>query len=96
MSGTSAPEHRPGFTPEGWEAQTLPAPRTESWAGGQVQLNLRSETRRRIGFLRSAVERGGEVDKRTYATFRHFLGQVKSAENEPFVIKRPATRQLEF
>lgn len=82
--------------PEGWEAPTLPAPRTESWAGGQVQLNLRSETRRRIGFLRSAVERGGEVDKRAYAAFRHFLGQVKNAENEPFVIKRPATRQLEF
>lgn len=82
--------------PETWEQQNLPPPRTVSWAQGQVQFSLRGETRRRIGFLRQAVERGSEVERKSYAAFRHFLGELRGAENESFGIKRPATRQLEF
>ncbi|MCA9552938.1 MAG: DUF3857 domain-containing protein [Myxococcales bacterium] len=82
--------------PEEFEVQGLPEPTTASWAGGQVSLTARSETRRRLGFVRTETRTWMSVPVAQYKAFRRYREAVQVAEDQSFLIRRPPPRTLEY
>lgn len=82
--------------PEEFETGPLPAPTTVQWKGGQVELTVRSETRRRIGFARTQVHNGMDAGLRTYRAYRRYRQDLEIAEDDALIIRRPPPRRLEY
>ncbi|MCK6549889.1 DUF3857 domain-containing protein [Myxococcota bacterium] len=82
--------------PEGWELGELAPPFAESWAGGQLSIEVRAETPRRAGVLRKSTIQVLEVSPREYSAYRRFRESVMSAEQRTFEVKRPPERELEY
>ncbi len=82
--------------PEEFETGALPAASTVQWQGGQVELTVRSETRRRIGFVRTQVHNGMDAGLRTYRAYRRYREELEIAEDDALIIRRPPPRRLEY
>lgn len=97
LSAPSEVEIRATLTmPEDWEHGALPEAATATWAGGEVELSVRTETRRRLGFVRRSVVRATQISPSSYSAFRRFFEQVRIAEDLRVIVLRPPPRQLEY
>jgi hypothetical protein len=75
--------------------EALPAV-SEAWTGGQVDISMRQETRRRVSLHRVEKRTALEVEPNGYPEYRRFREGVRVAEDQVLGIRRPAPRQLEF
>jgi hypothetical protein len=82
--------------PEDHQPGEMVPPASQSWTGGQIDLSMRTETRRRIAFVRSETQTALEVSPRSYPEYRRFREDVRIAEDQVFGIKRPAPKVLEY
>lgn len=82
--------------PEDYEVQGLPEPATATWSGGQVSLQARTETRRRLGFVRLEERTWMSVPTAQYKAYRRYREAVQVAEDSAFLIRRPPPRTLEY
>lgn len=69
---------------------------SEGWSGGQVDLSMASETRRRFRFQRVERRTALEVAPKRYPEYRRFREGVRIAEDQVFSIKRPPPKTLEY
>lgn len=97
LSAPSESEVRVTVTlPEEWEHTSVPQTSSEAWPGGEVKIETRGETRRRIGFIRTTTVRATQISPKVYGAFRRFHERVKIAEDQRVIVTRPPPRQLEF
>ena len=82
--------------PDDHETGSLAPPVSEAWSGGQTDLTMRSETRRRFGFQRTDKRTQLEVAATQYPEYRRFREGVRIAEDQVFSIKRPPPKTLEY
>jgi len=82
--------------PEEYEQEGLPEPVEVTWEGGSLALTARSETRRRLGFVRTQVRTKMVVPRDRYRAYRRFVDEAEIAEDNSFIIKRPPPRTLEY
>lgn len=82
--------------PEDHETGALAPPVSEAWSGGQVDLSMRAETRRRFGFSRIETRTALDVPTKRYPEYRRFREGVRVAEDQVFSIKRPPPKILEY
>ncbi len=82
--------------PEDWTiGEALPQV-SQAWSGGQIDISMRSETRRRFAFLRTETRTAIEVGPRSYPEYRRFREDVRVAEDQVFAIQRPPPKTLEY
>lgn len=76
--------------PEAWRHTDRPPSIDVSWSGGVVELTVRAETPRRVGFIRRAVLRAPEVPRPGYRRYRRFVQEVAVIEDEVVTVRRPS------
>ena len=75
--------------PEDWEHTGRPSPGDVGWEGGEIQLTVRAETPRRLGFERRAVSRTLEVPPERYRRYRRFVQDGVNLEAQVVTVRRP-------
>lgn len=82
--------------PEDHETGALAPQVSEGWSGGQLDLSMAAETRRRFRFQRLERRTALEVGPKRYPEYRRFKEGVRVAEDQVFTIKRPPPKTLEY
>lgn len=82
--------------PEEWEHTNLPEAAEAGWEGGTLQLTLRKETRRRLGFVRRVVCHHLEVAPSEYRAYRRFVEEGAVQEDQTVAVKRPPPSALAY
>ncbi len=82
--------------PEGYETDIVPPAMTHRFQGIDVRLEVRNETRRRLGFIRTERWPITEISVAQYRAYHRFIQEVRASEEEAFSVRRPPERQLEY
>ena len=82
--------------PEGYEVDVVPPAARHRSDGIDVGFEVRSETRRRLGFVRRERWSVSTIAPRQYPGHHRFVQTVRAAEEEAFSLRRPPERPLEY
>ena len=82
--------------PDGYETDVVPPPIEHRFDDVRVRVEARSETQRRLGFIRSERWPIMVVSPAQYGRYFRFTQEVRASEEEAFSIRRPPERKLEY